>query len=174
VHRELDPDLPHVTGHPVHLMEAISHLILNAAQALEAVSEPRAIRVETRGIDGRVRILVEDNGTGVAAEIAPRIFEPFFSTRDSSKSSGLGLTLALRIVQDHGGALTFEPKRPRGARFIVDLAQTGSFRPVEEPAQAAADPAPDTQDTSASQRLASLDNAASTLLQSDRFCGGVA
>jgi signal transduction histidine kinase len=77
----------------------------------------------TTAIDGSELVAsVEDDGDGVTPAIASQLFEPF--TRGTSRGesgSGLGLAIALGIVDQHGGSIVHEPRRPRGARFVVRL-----------------------------------------------------
>lgn len=70
---------------------------------------------------------VEDRGSGIPAELAHRIFEPFVTTKAPGRGTGLGLAVAYRIVQDHGGSLTWRPARPHGTVFRVQLP-----RPVQQ------------------------------------------
>jgi len=69
---------------------------------------------------GRVRLGVADDGPGIASEDRDRLFVPSFSTK--RRGSGLGLAIVSRIVQEHQGTIRVEDNRPRGARFVVELA----------------------------------------------------
>jgi signal transduction histidine kinase len=93
---------------------ALMNLMLNA---LDAVGEGGQvwIRTEAAENDGLVPLIVEDNGPGVPAEIVHRIFNPFFTTKDSG--TGLGLAIAHRIAESHGGRLTVGQGRCGGAAF---------------------------------------------------------
>jgi PAS domain S-box-containing protein len=93
-----------IPAFPSELRQVFSNLVLNA---LEAVGENGQISVRVRQIEHDekrmgIRITVADNGAGILAENMPRIFEPFFSTKDS-KGTGLGLWVSQGIVQKHGG-----------------------------------------------------------------------
>ncbi len=116
---EREVDLPpadlHVEADAAALREAFHQIIRNALQATRA---PGALRVGWAASGSRVRVWVEDTGPGVPREVAPRIFEPFFTTRGAS---GLGLTLALSIVREHGGQIWHEEPPGGGARFIMEL-----------------------------------------------------
>jgi signal transduction histidine kinase len=67
----------------------------------------------------RVKVEVEDTGVGIEPADTDRIFNPFYTTRDSG--TGLGLALAHKIVQDHGGAISFQSLRGHGTTFALVL-----------------------------------------------------
>jgi two-component system NtrC family sensor kinase len=67
------------------------------------------------------RIVVTDNGPGVSHDIASRVFDPFFTTREPGKGTGLGLAIVQRLVEDHGGRVELDRAREGGAAFIVTL-----------------------------------------------------
>jgi signal transduction histidine kinase len=96
--------------------QVVMNLLTNAR---EAVGEQGVITVRTRETDDWVEIDVEDNGGGVAPDDEPRVFEVFYSTKE--QGTGLGLGIARRIVEEHGGELVLENHPGRGARFVVRL-----------------------------------------------------
>ncbi|HET9623868.1 MAG TPA: ATP-binding protein [Kofleriaceae bacterium] len=104
-------------GDPGKLRQALLNLVLNAAQAGGAGVH---IAIELATEDRHARISVVDDGPGVPAAIAPRLFEPFVTSR--ADGNGFGLAIARRIAERHGGTLTLE-SRPgaRGARFTLRL-----------------------------------------------------
>jgi len=79
----------------------------------------------------RVRIVVADDGPGVAAEDRERLFVPYFSTK--ATGMGLGLPIVHQIVSDHGGTIRVEDNTPNGSRFVIELP---AGRPVAAPVQA--------------------------------------
>lgn len=107
---------------PQALTIAVLNIILNAEQALAGHSGAR-IAIEVVRKDGRFVVSVADNGPGVPAEDHDRIFEPFFSTGRSGATVGLGLTVARRLVEAHGGCLELsgDPAPASGARFDLSL-----------------------------------------------------
>ena len=68
-----------------------------------------------------VVLAVTDEGTGMTPEVAARVFEPFFTTKDVGEGTGLGLSVAFGIVEEHGGFLEVETAPERGSRFSVYL-----------------------------------------------------
>ncbi len=107
---------------PRRLGQVLLNLLLNAADAIEdaKVQNGRvAVRAEVEG--ERVRVLVEDNGPGIAAEHLPRLFTTFFTTKAPGKGTGLGLALSRQYVESFGGTLRAENRPEGGARFVVEL-----------------------------------------------------
>ena len=69
----------------------------------------------------RWEIAVKDEGEGIALEVLPRVFEPFFTTKAVGEATGLGLSVAYGIVQEHGGFITVESEPRKGSRFAIHL-----------------------------------------------------
>lgn len=130
VETDLDEAAPPVLGLGQELMQVVLHLVNNAEQAVRGRA-PGIIRITTRARDGWVRLLVDDTGPGVRADIRNRIFEPFFSTRSPDEGSGLGLTVCQRVVSELGGRIRVEDSDLGGARFVVEL-PAAPIRSVEE------------------------------------------
>ena len=107
---------------PVGLLDAgqirqcLINLVRNASEAVVAKGGGRVV-LRTRRDGDRVAIEVEDDGVGIPADVLPRLFDPFFSTKDSG--SGLGLALTQQIVRDHGGDLDVTSTVGRGTTFTV-------------------------------------------------------
>jgi signal transduction histidine kinase len=116
VRRDFARDAYPVRIDPAQFKNVILNLLVNAR---EAVGEQGEIAVSTRELDHAVEIRVADNGGGVAPELAEKVFEVFFSTKD--QGTGLGLAIARRIVEEHGGRLTLENHPGRGAEFVIRL-----------------------------------------------------
>ena len=75
---------------------------------------------EARLPQGRMAVIrISDNGPGVPEAIQKRVFEPFFSTKE--EGSGLGLSIAARIVEEHGGTLELQSREGAGATFVISL-----------------------------------------------------
>lgn len=112
---ESSGDLPRIDGDAAQLKQVLLNLVLNALQA----SPLRAtVLLRTFG-DGDAVVEVVDEGPGIAPECAARIFEPFFTTKE--RGSGLGLFVAQRIVQAHGGTIRLRPAPGRGTVFTIRL-----------------------------------------------------
>lgn len=115
-----------VDGDATLLRHAIGNLLLNAVQALAVSQRERRIwlRLE-RGADV-ARVIVEDNGPGIAPEAAPRLFEPFFTTREVGEGMGLGLAISLGIAEEHAGGLRLESREGGGVRAELWLPLSGA------------------------------------------------
>jgi signal transduction histidine kinase len=107
-----------------HLKQVVINLVNNAAEAIEGggtvTLRTRVARVPLRGSETDAVILeVADNGKGIPPEVEKRLFDPFFSTKETG--TGLGLTIAARIVEKHGGMLQYQTRAGRGTTFGVVL-----------------------------------------------------
>jgi two-component system nitrogen regulation sensor histidine kinase NtrY len=111
-------DLPDLRLDPDQMKRVLINLVDNS---IAAMGERGQILVATefdRG-QGRARLIVADDGPGVAPEDRDQLFVPHFSTK--KRGSGLGLAIVSRIVQEHLGTIRAEDNEPRGARFVVEL-----------------------------------------------------
>jgi two-component system, OmpR family, sensor kinase len=118
-----------IEGDPVLLRRAIDNLLENAHKYSEG-STPVSLRADTT--PDAVVIEVCDEGVGIATDVLPRVFEPFFrADRSRARATGgvgLGLALAKRIVEAHGGRLTLESVHGRGTTARVELPRAASTR----------------------------------------------
>jgi two-component system NtrC family sensor kinase len=112
--------LPSVVINPEEIQQVILNLILNAEQAMRAAHRGGTLTVTTKCVDAMVTIEIQDDGPGVPAALAGRVFEPFFSTKEVGEGTGLGLSIAMGIAEAHGGTLTLVPTE-KGACFRLAL-----------------------------------------------------
>ena len=109
-----------VQAEAVALEQIVHNLLMNALQALDLVPTAERRLVVSVGRNGQEGVLtVTDNGRGISPEAMPRLFEPFFSTREGGL--GLGLSLSETLASGMGGSLTAAHAAPRGARFTLLL-----------------------------------------------------
>jgi signal transduction histidine kinase len=116
--------IPLVRADRIQIEQVINNLVANAIDAASERTDARGLvvmRVARRG--DRVVVQVEDNGPGVAPEIADSLFEAYQTTKP--RGMGLGLHLSLQIIQKHAGRLWWEPIVPAGTRFLVELQING-------------------------------------------------
>lgn len=113
--------LPETQGDMEQLQEVLVNLILNACEAMGrgGVITIRETRGQAASVGPVVRVSVSDTGPGIPLSIQDKVFQPFFSTKE--EGTGLGLSLASRIVQEHGGWIALHSKEGAGATFVVTL-----------------------------------------------------
>jgi PAS domain S-box-containing protein len=112
--------LPAVFVNPEEIQQVILNLILNAEQAMRNAHRGGTLTITTKCVDAKVTIEIQDDGPGVPAALAGRVFEPFFSTKEVGEGTGLGLSIAMGIAEAHGGTLTLVPTS-KGACFRLSL-----------------------------------------------------
>jgi signal transduction histidine kinase len=110
------PDLPDVEHDSDQIHQVLLNLLLNAVQAMEG---PGTVRVEIGSRDGYASVVVSDTGRGIPAQNLPNIFRPFYTTKGDG--TGLGLSLARRIVEDHHGRIEVSSVVGKGSKFTVLL-----------------------------------------------------
>lgn len=121
---EVTTDLPEepllVVGGDVRLQQVLVNLVGNAIDAV-AGRESRRIAISARADGGSIALTVADTGPGIAAEDLPRVFDPFFSTKEVGDGMGLGLSITYGIVQQFGGEISVANTPEGGAVFTVRL-----------------------------------------------------
>jgi len=132
IETDLSSDLFYIKGGSSQIYRVISNLISNAVDATGEVGRV-VIKTENFYVDSRigkfehiprgeyVKVTVADNGSGIAPDVMPRIFEPFYSTKtqEGKRGSGLGLSVVHSVVEDHGGYIDFETEPGRGTSFYL-------------------------------------------------------
>ncbi len=113
-------DLPPVVVNREEIQQVLLNLILNAEQAMRATGSAGRLWLRTSASADGVTVELRDNGPGVPATVAQRIFEPFYSTKGVGEGTGLGLSIALGIAEAHGGSLALVPS-DTGACFRLTL-----------------------------------------------------
>jgi signal transduction histidine kinase len=117
-------ELPRVLGDPLLLQQAFLNIVMNAEQAIAAHSD-RGGRIEVRTFHdrerGRLVTEIRDTGAGIPADVLPRIFDPFYTTKDVGQGTGLGLAITYGIIQEHGGEITARTPPDGGALFRIEL-----------------------------------------------------
>lgn len=115
-----DTSLPEFRFDPDQIKRVLINLLDNSVAAVSDVQEPRvSVRTQYDGLLKLVRISINDNGIGIPQQDRDRVFEPYFSTKESG--TGLGLAIVRRIVEDHNGFIRALQNEPQGTRILVEL-----------------------------------------------------
>jgi len=128
--------VPHVYGCPSELRQVLVNLILNSIDALPGGGE---IVLQAARAGKFVLISVRDNGAGITEEVKTRVFEPFFTTKPD-RGTGLGLSVARRIILNHDGEIGVESQLGEGTTFTIKLPVSGISR--KDPDQTAVPDSP--------------------------------
>ncbi|MVN79278.1 tetratricopeptide repeat protein [Hymenobacter sp. HMF4947] len=125
---DLAPDLPKVEAAPTELGRVLLNLCHNAFYAVQQrqlageASYVPTVSVRTRQAGQHVEVQVQDNGTGMSAEVQAKVFQPFFTTKPAGEGTGLGLSLSYDLItQGHGGTLTVTSESGQGSTFTIRL-----------------------------------------------------
>ncbi len=118
-------DVPPILGIGNELQRVVINLIVNARQATPPGGQVRILLKEDSET-GEVLLMVRDNGSGIAPEVLPNIFDPYFSTKSGPDSSGrggngIGLSVCKEIVDSHGGRIRVESSLGKGTAFSIRL-----------------------------------------------------
>ncbi len=116
----------YVDGDGARLGQVFLNLLTNALEACGHGTTRHIITVRSKDTPGGVRIEVQDSGSGVDADLGERVFEPFSTTKGSTRGTGLGLYLSRRIVEEHGGRIGFRAGETGGTVFFVELLECGA------------------------------------------------
>src|ERR1700751_2574748 len=100
--------LPEVEGDPRLLAQVFANILLNAEQAISAVRDSGTVRISLSHAGNNLLVAFADDGPGIPQEIVEKIYDPFFTTKRPGGGSGLGLTICLAVVKDHGGRIQVE------------------------------------------------------------------
>ena len=132
----LGTSIPLVFADGHQIKQVLLNLLINAEQATVAANGRGNLVVRTwhDSERGSAVLEVNDDGPGIAEETQGRIFDPFFTTKEVGKGTGLGLTVAYAIVQEHGGRIWLHSQKGAGASFFVELPVTAQHLQSRTPA----------------------------------------
>ena len=128
--KELTPDLPVVVGDQIRLGQVFMNLITNARHAVDSCGrenkriEIRSYKTDSHGLapdNPALVVEVKDNGEGIPEDIREKIFDSFFTTKESGKGTGLGLSVSSKIIEEHKGRIEMESQVGEGTTFRVIL-----------------------------------------------------
>lgn len=116
-----EDSLPQVNGDPHQLMQAFLNLVLNAEQAIREGREKGTLRIRLGKSDTNAWIMFQDDGPGIAPDILPNIFDPFYTTKRPGRGTGLGLSICKAVLKEHSGNIEAASAPGGGAVFTVTL-----------------------------------------------------
>ncbi len=122
IHKEYSADLPQIRCYPQQLNQVFMNILVNAAQAIEKQGE---IRIVTRETTGYAEIVISDTGQGIPKENLSKIFDPFFTSKEVGKGTGLGLNVAYNIIKKHQGTIDVQSEVGKGTTFTVRIPVNG-------------------------------------------------
>ncbi|AYH45774.1 ATP-binding protein [Azoarcus sp. DN11] len=111
-------ELPEVECNPSQLNQVFLNLINNAAQAIDG---PGRVRIRSLAAGDKVRVEIQDNGSGIPDDVLPNIFDLYYTTKPAGEGTGLGLAIARNIVAEHGGDISVSTRVGVGTTFTVTL-----------------------------------------------------
>ena len=129
--------IPPVFADPNQIQQVLLNLVINAEHAMLTANGRGTLVVHTWQDPANESVIIEvnDDGPGVPEEVRTKIFDPFFTTKEVGKGTGLGLTVAYAIVEEHGGRMWLASEMGRGSSFYVELPVSGgklkAVTPVE-------------------------------------------
>jgi two-component system, NtrC family, sensor kinase len=131
VQLQLDPDLPLVVCDGAQIEQVLIALVMNA---MDAMPQGGNLWVTSRyaGEENSVRVVVRDDGAGIPAEILPRIFEPFLTTKETGRGVGLGLAISQSILERHNGTIEAQSEVGRGTMFTLTLPCEAFVQPASK------------------------------------------
>ena len=120
VNKDLDKSIPNIFADGNQLQQVFFNFLKNAVDAMPHGGEIFITGKYQQG-SGEVEIAFQDTGIGISEENLKNIFKPFFTTKEPGKGTGLGLTICLDIIKNHGGIITAESAVGNGSKFVITL-----------------------------------------------------
>ncbi len=118
IQKDLSDDLPIIASDQAQLQQVFLNLISNS---IDAIGKEGLIEVKSRRINSKIQVSISDNGPGIPEDKQKMVFDPFFSTKEMGKGTGLGLWVSYNIIDKMGGTITLESKKGVGSTFIVSI-----------------------------------------------------
>ncbi len=115
---ELEDGLPLLEGDKDYIQQLLMNLVINSAHAVEDKGEGK-IRIETRVTSEWLELKVADTGCGIPDELLKRVWDPYFSTKEDGRGSGLGLTLVRMVVEKHEAEMDLQSEPGEGTTFVI-------------------------------------------------------
>lgn len=113
-------EIPSLLCHPGKLNQVFMNILINAIHALQGRRDGKII-IKTESKDSSIVLSIKDNGPGMKQEIVAKVFTPFFTTKQSSLGTGLGLFISYNIIREHNGTISVVSEPEKGTEFIITL-----------------------------------------------------
>jgi two-component system NtrC family sensor kinase len=115
---DLSPDLPIIASDQARLQQVFLNLINNA---IDAIGKDGEIQVKSRCSDSFIKVEIKDNGAGIPQDKQKKVFDPFYTTKETGKGTGLGLWVSYDIIEKMGGKIRLVSEVGKGTTFTVEL-----------------------------------------------------
>ena len=110
-----------ITANETQMTQLFLNLVINAYHAMEEKGGTLTVRTRHNRFQRFVEFRIRDEGTGIPQEVLPNIFDPFYTTKEAGKGSGLGLSIAKNIVEEHHGSIDVDSVEGTGTEFIIRI-----------------------------------------------------
>jgi len=118
---KIEDDMPCVFGNIIRLEQVFVNLIQNACQALTCSDQAIVISVNYNLDQQNIQVLIEDEGCGISKFNMKQIFDPFYTTKRGVGGTGLGLSVSLKIIEEHKGSIDFYSNEGKGTQVVILL-----------------------------------------------------
>ena len=114
-------EVPLTRCNPSQIAQVVMNILVNAVHALEEKATPGSLGVYQRIVGDQLLMEIVDTGTGMAPEVQSRIFEPFYTTREKGKGTGIGLALCYKLMREHDGEIRVSSRLGAGTTFSLTI-----------------------------------------------------
>ncbi len=122
---EYGNDLPEILGNSQQLEQVVINLLMNALEALPSKDSAILVTTSYDSSAGEIIVEIKDEGTGIPEDMLDKVMEPFFTTKQETGGTGLGLPISHSIIRDHKGSLQFQSAQGKGTRTFIRLPAPG-------------------------------------------------
>ncbi len=132
--QDLDRSIEATMLDPNQIKQVLLNILNNAMLAVESKGDKARVKISSRQRGAQIIIKISDNGVGIPEETLPKIFDPFYTTKEVGQGTGLGLSVSYGIIKEHDSAIEVETKVDEGSTFIITLPVIKEAPPAVEKA----------------------------------------
>ncbi len=121
LHEKLSENIPLIKGHLQSIEQIVLNLVINANESIEHDQGKIQISTEFLEFEKTILLKVQDNGKGMSSDTLEKVFDPFFTKKQTEGGTGLGLSVTYSLIKTHGGEITCQSKQGEGTIFTVSL-----------------------------------------------------